>query len=836
MAKKIIAKPEIQNEPEMAQNIGRIEEAPIVAEMRKSYLEYAMSVIISRALPDVRDGMKPVHRRILYSMWEIGLRANAKFKKSAAVVGEVLGKYHPHGDAAVYMSMVHMAQDFKMRYPLVNGQGNFGSVDGDNPAAHRYTEAKLRLIAEEMMYDIDKNTVNFIPNYDASQKEPTVLPAKLPNLLLNGTVGIAVGMATSIPPHNLGELIDGVVMLIDNPEATVNDLMKVVKGPDFPTGGIIFGRENIKQAYATGKGSIVQRGVATIEEYKASQYRIVITEIPFQVVRSSMIERIAELVHDKKIEGIKDLRDESDKDGNRIVIELKRDAPANKILNQLYKHTQLQETFHVNTLALVDGIEPRVLTLKECLHEFIKHRQNIITRRTQFDLDKTKDRAHILDGLVMALEHIDKIIDTIKKSKDKEEAKLNLIKKFKLSERQAIAILEMRLQQLANLEHIKIEKELEECNKLIKELENILKNKSRVLDIIKEDLVALKEKFGDIRRTKIVDHEIDSFKEEDLIPNEPTMVMLTHEGYIKRMSPDTFKTQYRGGKGVTGVTTKDEDSVQMLFATESLTGLLFFTSKGRVFQLKAHEIPEGSRTAKGSAIVNFLELGSNEKVQSVLELSADQNQKYIIMVTKEGLIKRVELAEFAHVRRNGIIAMKLKGDDELMWARLSSGSDHISLVSAHGIAIRFEEKHVRSMGRTASGVRGMHLKGKDCVVGMDVVPGGKDQHLDLLVVMANGFGKRTSLDEFKTQGRGGSGIKAAQVTDKTGVVRFSTVINSKVPGDAIIVSQKGQVIRLNISTVPELGRATQGVRLMRFKDDGDTIASIAIAETVDENT
>lgn len=807
----------------------RIELRPLVQEMEQSYLDYAMSVIVARALPDVRDGMKPVHRRILYAMWDIGLRSNAKYRKSATVVGEVLGKYHPHGDAAVYDSMVRMAQDFAMRYPLVNGQGNFGSVDGDSAAAMRYTEAKLMPIAEEMLYDLDKNTVNFIPNYDGSHKEPQVLPAKLPNLLLNGAMGIAVGMATSIPTHNLSEVIDATVHIIDNPDADIDDLLAFIKGPDFPTGGIIFNKEDIKTAYATGKGRIVIRAKTDIVEEKSGQWQIIVTELPYQVNKAILLEKIAELVRDKKIEGIKDLRDESDKEGIRVVIELKKDAYPKKVLNQLFKHTELQSAFHVNLLALVDGIQPRVLTLKDILFEFIKHRKEVIVRRTQFDLDKAKDRAHILEGLVMALEDIDKIINTIKKSKDKDDAKLNLIKKFKLSERQAVAILEMKLQQLANLERLKVEEELKEKKKLIRDLTELLKSDKKILGVIRQELLDLKEKYGDERRTKVVPHAIDKFSQEDLIPNESTVVVITKDGYIKRLSPDTFKTQSRGGKGVIGLVTKEEDVVEHLFTTMTHADLLFFTTRGRVFQLKAYDVPTGSRTSKGQAIVNFLQLSPEEKISAALALSeVRDDNKFLVMVTKKGIIKKVKFEEFDNVRRSGLIAIKLKADDNLEWVKPSSGKDDIILVTAQGQAIRFKETGVRAMGRSAAGVRAIRLKKGDWVVGIDIIFEGKPtKEEQLLVVMDNGFAKRTKVTEFKTQGRGGSGVKAAKVTSKTGKVVAAFVVNAKLAEeDLIVMSEKGQVIRLPLKSVSVLGRATQGVRVMRFKVSNDTVASV----------
>lgn len=814
------------------QNIGRVNEQSIVAEMEESYLDYAMSVIVSRALPDVRDGLKPVHRRILYAMWSMGLRSTAKFRKSAAVVGEVLGKYHPHGDLAVYESMVRMAQYFNMRYPLVHGQGNFGSMDGDGAAAQRYTEAKLTKLSEDLLTDLEKNTVNFSPNYDGSHREPNVLPALLPNLLLNGTMGIAVGMATNIPPHNLTELCDGINHLIENPEATVEDLMQFVTGPDFPTGATIYNVEEIRNAYATGKGSVVMRADAQIVETKTGSYNIIITAVPYQVNKATLLEKIAELVRDKKIETIKDLRDESNKEGVRIVIELKKDAYPKKVLNQLYQQTQLQDTFHVNMLALVDGIQPRVLTLKMIFEEYIKHRQQVVTRRTQYDLDKAKDRAHILEGLMIALSKIDAVIKVIKASKDKDVAKTNLMKQFKLSERQAVAILEMRLQNLANLERLKIEDELKEKNKLIKELTAILKSTAKVLGIIKDELKELKENFGDERKTKVVANAADKFSMEDLVPNEAALIVVTRDGYIKRLPPETFKTQIRGGKGVAGLTTKEEDTVEHFLTTNTHSDLLFFTNTGKIFRLKAYDVPVASRTAKGQSIVNFLQLSGTEGVTAILPLKEMKGKKYLAMATEQGLIKKVELTAFINIRQTGMIAIKLKGDDRLRWVRPTTGSDQIVLTSSHGQAIRFAEKDIRAMGRTAAGVRGMRLKGQDILVGMDVVD-AKDNEAELLAVMDYGFGKRTSLKQYKVQGRGGSGIKTANITDKTGPLSYGQIINLKnLPedstGDLVVISEKGQVIRLPLKSVPSLGRATQGVRIMRFKENGDKVASVTV--------
>jgi DNA gyrase subunit A len=808
---------------------GLIAPLSIDEEMRKSYLDYAMSVIVSRALPDVRDGLKPVHRRILYAMWTIGLRAGAKFRKSATVVGEVLGKYHPHGDAAVYDSMVRMAQDFAMRYPLVRGQGNFGSMDGDGAAAMRYTEAKMSPIAEELLIDIEKDTVDFAPNFDGSQKEPMVLPAKLPNLLLNGTMGIAVGMATNIPPHNLKELVEAIVHLIDNPNTTTEDLMQFVKGPDFPTGGIIYNQKDILTAYATGKGGIIMRGRAEIIEVKTGVFKIIITEIPYQVNKAALVEKIADLVRNKKLEGIKDLRDESDKEGVRIVIDLKKETYPKKILNSLYKHTQLQETFHVNMLALVDGLQPKVLTLKMVLEEYIKHRQTVVRRRTQFDLDRARQRAHILEGLMIALKNIDAVIKTIKASRDREMAKINLMKKFKLTEKQSIAILEMKLQTLANLERLKIEDELKEKKKLIKELTAILKSATKVKNIIKKEVSQLAEKYGDERRTQVVERGVKDFSMEDLVPNEEVVVFMTRDGYIKRLAPDTFKTQGRGGKGVIGLTTKEEDMVEFMFTTTTHSDILFFTTRGRVFQLKAYEIPAATRTAKGQAIVNFLQLGSGEQVTSILPLDKISSAKFLFFATEFGLVKKVKLEAFANVRRSGLIAIKIKSEDKLIWAKPTSGHDQIQLITAQGQSIRFKETDVRDMGRNAVGVIGIRLKRGDKVIGMGVIKADKDEKkYQVLTIMSQGFGKRTLLSLYKTQGRGGSGIKIAKVTAKTGPLVNAYIVNAKimVEKDLIIISEKGQVIRIPFRSVNRLGRDTQGVRLMRFKDKSDQVACV----------
>ncbi len=810
------------------QHIGLLRSRTIESEMQESFLDYAMSVIIDRALPDLRDGLKPVHRRILFSMYEQGLRHNAKFRKSATVVGDVIGKYHPHGDAAVYDSMVHMAQDFAMRYPLIDGQGNFGSMDGDRAAAYRYTEARMTKVAEELLEDLDKETVDFRDNFDAVRKEPSVLPGKLPNLLLNGTLGIAVGMATDIPPHNMTELCNAIISLTENPKATTEDLLEFISGPDFPTGGIIYDVNAIKAAYATGKGSIVMRAKTDIVETKTGAYQIIITEIPYRVNKATLLQKFADLVRDKKVEGIRDLRDESDKDGVRIVIDLKKDALANKILNQLFSYSQLQETFHMNMLALVDGIEPQTLNLKTILEKYLEHRTNVVRRRTEYELKKAKERAHILEGLKKALDHIDEVIATIKKSPTKEEAFTNLIKKFKLSEIQTRAILDMRLQTLAGLERKKIDEELEEKRKLIAELEGVLNSPKKILAIIKGEVQGLKDRFGDERRTAVVKNAIGEFKAEDLIPEESVIITTTKSGYIKRMAPDVYKTQGRGGKGVIGMGTKDEDVVDQVISANSHDDMMFFTNKGRIFQTKVYEIPESSRVAKGQALVNFLQLGQNEFATAILTSSKKTPSKYLVMATKKGLIKKVEKEEFAKVRRSGMIAINLKGDDELKWVRFSEGSDQIMLSTELGQAIRFTEKDIRPMGRGAAGVKGMRLKGKDLLMSMDIIAKEKDvKDLQVLVVTENGLGKKTDIAFYKVQKRGGSGIKTLKVTDKTGKIISMHIISSTEEHDVVLISQGGQALRTPLNSVSTLGRATQGVRIMRL-DPGDKVASSAI--------
>ncbi len=798
----------------------------IVEEVQQSYLEYAMSVIVARALPDVRDGLKPVHRRILYSMQEMGLRHNAKYQKSAKVVGHAMGNYHPHGDSAIYDSLARMAQDFSLRYPLIDGQGNFGSIDGDSPAAMRYTEARLDSIADQLLADIDKDTVNFRDNYDGSHQEPSVLPTRVPNLLINGSMGIAVGMATNIPPHNLTEVIDAMSHLIDQPEADVKELMQFVKGPDFPTGATIYNEHDITNAYATGRGPVVMRGKAEIVEGKRG-FQIIVTEIPYQVNKAELIVKIADLHKEKKIDGIHDLRDESDKDGMRIAIDLKKDAFPRKVLNQLYKYTELQKSFHFNMLALVDGIQPQILGLKGMLEKFIDHRKEVVIRRSKFELQKAKDRAHILEGLKIALDHIDEVIKIIRASASKEEAAANLMKKFKLSDRQAAAILDMRLQALAGLERKKVEEELAEKLKLIAYLEDLLKSPKKILGVVKEEFKEIREKYGDERRTKVVKSALREIGEEELIPEEDSLFMLTKDGYIKRMAPDTLKAQKRGGKGLIGMATKEEDVVSQFFLANTHDNILFFTNSGKVFQTKGYEVPESSRQSKGKAIVNFLQVSPSDLITAIVPIPKDQKRMYLFMATEKGVIKKVEMDAFSQVRRNGMIAIKLNGDDRLGWVLPTSGDDQISLVTSDGNAIRFKEKDVRPMGRGASGVIGIRLEDKSRVVGADVIPSGSEKGLYLLVLMENGYGKRSDLKSYKIQKRGGHGIMTAKLTPKTGNL-VSAHITTEEDKEIIAVSRRGQVIRTSIDSISILGRATQGVRVMRL-DAGDKLASIVIA-------
>ena len=798
----------------------------IVAEMRTSYLDYAMSVITDRALPDVRDGLKPVHRRILFAMHEMGLTASARFRKSATVVGDVLGKYHPHGDMAVYMSMVGMAQDFTYRYPLISGQGNFGSIDGDNPAAHRYTEAKMSRVSGEMLRDLEKETVLWRPNYDNTRKEPAVLPAAVPNLLLNGTLGIAVGMATNIPPHNLGELVDATVHLIDDKDASTEDLLKFVKGPDFPTGGLIYGEKDLRHAYSTGKGSVVTRGVAEIVEDKKGNFQIIITSIPYRLVKADLLMAIADLVRDKKIEGIKGLRDESAKD-IRIAIDLKQGAHPQKVLNHLYKHTRLEDAFHFNLVALVDGI-PQTLSLKVMLEEFVKHRKEVIRKRTEFDLKDALAREHILLGLTKALDHIDEIIKLIKKSKDVTEARLGLMKQFKFSELQANAILDMRLQKLAGLERKKLEDELTTVQALIKELKDILANPKKILGIIKDELAEIKTKYADERRTRVIKGGVQELSDEDLIPDVESVLVLTAGGYIKRTAPEEYRKQKRGGVGVVDLDTKEEDFITHIINTNTHADLLFFTNKGKAYQIKMHEIPEGKRATKGKAVVNFLQLADDEKVTSILPMPKEvkKTELSLFMVTKNGTGKKVKAESFHDVRRSGLIAIGLDAGDSLVAVRFVEKGDDLVLATSEGQSIRFKESDIREMGRTAMGVIAMRLEKGDTVIGADVVQKGMKKPT-LLVIMSGGYGKQTELSEYKTQKRGGSGILTAKVTDKTGKVITSSVVESveaEVESELVAISKKSQVIRCSIKEIPTLGRQTQGVRIMRLRD-GDTLAS-----------
>ena len=833
MAKEDKEKPNKQDQATNA--IGKVSSREIVTELKESYIDYAMSVIVARALPDVRDGLKPVHRKILYAMNELGLSASAKFRKSAAVVGEVMAKYHPHGDMAIYDSMVRMAQDFNLRYPLVAPQGNFGGIDGDSAAASRYTEARLSKIGELMLQDIDKDTVNFMDNYDGTRQEPTVLPSPVPQLLLNGSLGIAVGMATNIPPHNLTELIDAISHLLENPKAETPDLFQFIQGPDFPTGGIIYDQKEIITAYSQGKGSIVMRGKAEITEKKDGSEQILITEIPYQVLKSTLVEEMANLVSEKKIEGIKDIKDLSDREGMGIIIDIKKGFDANRVLNRLYKFTNLQKTFHLNLLALVDGIQPEILSIADVLKYFITHRTEVITRRTKFDLQKAQDRAHILEGLMIALNNIDAVIKVIKQSKDREEARENLMKKFKLSEKQAVAILEMRLQTLAGLERLKIEEELKAILELIKELMAILASPAKLKALIKKELADMKEKFGDARRTKVVKGKLGEITEIDLVPLEETIVTLTTGGYIKRINPATYKIQKRGGKGIIGMKTMQEDIVEHFLSASTHDNLMFFTDSGKVFQTQVYEIPEGTRVARGRGISNFLEgISSEEKVLSLVTKAKAKEgapvvDKYLVMVTKNGRIKKTSLEEFENVRKSGIIAIKLEKGDALKKVVKTSGEDDIVLATKSGIAIRFKEKDIRPMGRSAAGVKGIKIKGTDEVIGMDVVANSKLQITNhkqwLMVVMENGYGKRTEISEYKVQGRGGSGIKTANITAKTGGIVISSILHdSEDEEDLIVISQKGQVIRTATKSISVLGRATQGVRIMRL-EPGDKVAS-----------
>lgn len=796
----------------------------ITSEMKESFIAYAMSVITSRALPDVRDGLKPVHRRILYAMNDIGLTSSARFKKSAAVVGEVLAKYHPHGDTSVYDAMVNLSQDFSTRYPMVWGQGNFGSIDGDSAAAMRYTEAKMQKITGEMLRDIDKDTVDFRGNYDDSQQEPSVLPTAVPTLLLNGGLGIAVGMATNIPPHNLGEVVNATIALIDNPKTSGEELLNHVKGPDFPLGAVAYNTEDIKNAYATGRGRVTVRGEAEIIESDKGGHQIIITSIPFRVNKQNLIVKIADLVRDKKIKGIKGLRDESTKD-IRIVIDLKSSAQPRRVLNFIYKHTQLQENFNYNMVCLVDGV-PQTLGLKEILEYFILHRQEVVRRRTEFDLKKAEARAHILEGLNIALDHIDEVISIIKKSEDGAEAKMNLMKKFKFSDIQASAILEMKLQKLAGLERKKIEDELKEILGYINELKALLQSVPAMLALIKEELIEIKSKYGDERRTRIIEGAVDSIKDEDLIPQKEFAMVYTQNGYIKRTDPAEYKSQKRGGVGVVDLDTKDEDIVTHFMTGNSHSDVLFFSDTGKVYQTKMYDLPEGRRSTKGKSIKNFLPLTGEEKITSILTIPKGKELVNFTMffTTKKGTVKRVAADSFKKVQANGLIAINLKEGDELLSVRFVEEKDQMMIVTEKGQSIRFEVSDIRTMGRTAGGVRGISLKSDDLVVATGVVRNDEDD-LELLVLTKKGYGKKTPLAEYKIQGRGGSGIKTLNVTEKTGNIVGAKVVNNQI--EIMAMSQKSQVIRTNINSVSTLGRATQGVRVMKLRD-GDSVASFTL--------
>jgi DNA gyrase subunit A len=795
-----------------------------VTEMRESYIDYAMSVITDRALPDIRDGLKPVHRRILYTMYELGLNPGGKTRKSAKIIGDVTGNYHPHGTAAAYEALVKLAQDFSMRYPLVIGQGNFGSIDGDPPAADRYTEAKMSKITLEMLKDIEKDSVDFRPNYENTRKEPSLLPTAVPNLILNGTLGIAVGMATNIPPHNLSEVCDAICYMVDNKDATTEDLHKFIKGPDFPTGGIIFGKKDLLHAYSNGRGGVVVRGEAEIIEDKAGSASIIITSIPYRVNKAELIVTIADLVRDKKLEGIKDLRDESAKD-IRIVVELKKGVYPQNVLNFLYKHTRLEEAFHFNIVALLDGV-PQTLSLKTVLEEFVKHRMIVIKRRTEFDLAKALDREHILSGLKKALDHIDEIIKLIKKSKTVDEAREGLMKTFKFSERQANAILEMRLQKLAGLERKKIEDELDAIRILIKDLEDILANPKRIPKIIKDETLNIKERYGDERRTKIISSEAKTLSIEDIVPDDESVLVYTSGGYVKRTDPDEYKQQKRGGVGVMDLNTKEEDFITHFVTATNHSDLLFFTDKGKVYKIKMYEIPEGKRATRGKSIMNFLSLSNDEKVTSILPMpkSLKGSEKLsLFLVTKEGTGKKVNASSFEDVRRSGIIAIRLDSGDELVSASFVDPEDEVVVVSSDGQSIRFKSNAVREMGRSAGGVRVMKLDKKSFIVGADTVK--KDMKDGaILVVSSNGYGKRTLLKEYKTQGRGGSGIKTVKVTEKTGDLISAKIVSNNTE-ELIAISKKSQVIRCGINEIPTLGRDTQGVRIMRLRE-GDSLASL----------
>lgn len=795
--------------------IDKIIPVDIEKEMKKSYIDYAMSVIVGRALPDVRDGLKPVHRRILYSMHELGITYEKGYRKCARIVGDVLGKYHPHGDSSVYDALVRMAQSFSIRYMLVDGHGNFGSVDGDGAAAMRYTEAKMSKITSQMLRDINKETVDFKPNFDGEEKEPEVLPARFPTLLVNGSSGIAVGMATNIPPHNLTEVINAVIMLIDNPDVTVSDFMSEIKGPDFPTGGIILGKSGIRSAYETGRGKVLVRSKAEIEEHKGRN-RIIVTEIPYMVNKANLIESIANLVKEKKIDGISDLRDESDRDGMRIVIELKRDANANVVLNRLYKHTKMQDTFGIIMLALVDN-EPKVLNLKQILTHYLNHQRDVITRRTIFDLDKANARAHILEGLRIALDHIDAVISLIRASKTTQEAKEGLIEKFNLSEKQAQAILDLKLQRLTGLERDKIEDEYNELMKTIAYLQSILNSEEILLNIIKDELVEIKTKYGDDRRT-LIEKNPYSFEDEDLIDDDDIVITLTHGGYIKRLPADTYNAQKRGGRGIQGVTTKEDDFVEHILITPTLNNILFFTNKGKVYKLKGYEIPEGGRTAKGTNIVNMLPLDPDENIQAVMSIRTFDSDNYLLMGTKSGMVKKTSLDKFENIRKNGLNAINLKEDDEIVGVRITKGDDEVLFVTKHGYSIRFSEKEVRNMGRTTTGVKAITLRDDDIAVSMIIAKPDEE----LLVISEKGFGKRTAIENYTLQRRGGKGIKTYKISEKTGNVVSARVVRDV--DEIMLINSNGIIIRINVSDISTTSRNAMGVTLMKTGEDVNIVA------------
>ncbi|MBU2025969.1 MAG: DNA gyrase subunit A [Patescibacteria group bacterium] len=806
--------------------IGYVKPKKIVEEMKTSYLDYAMSIIVSRALPDVRDGLKPSQRRILYSMHNLGLSHQAKYRKSALVVGDVLGKYHPHGDMAVYDALVRLAQNFSLRYPLVDGQGNFGSIDGDSPAQMRYTECRMTRVSEEILKDIDKDTVDFIDNYDASRQEPRVMPAAVPQLLINGTVGIAVGMATNIPPHNMGEVMQALIYLIENPNCEIKELMRFVKGPDFPTGGFIYNKKDILEAYSTGKGRMVTRAKTEIVETKKDRFAIIVSEVTYQSNKAAVITKIADLVKQGKITGIKDIRDESDKDGIRVVIELKKDAYPKKVLNRLFQLTDLQKNFGLNMIALEAGIQPKVMNIKEVLSHFFNYRVQVVTRRTNYELRKARDRAHILLGLKIALDHIDAVIKTIRSSRTREIAHKNLMQKFKLSHKQSQAILEMRLQNLAGLERKKIQDELEEKKKLIKQLETLLKSKVKMTNLIKKELQELNEKYKDKRRTKVITGPVGEFSQEDIVPQEDSIIMISRGGYIKRMNPNAYKVQKRGGVGIIGASPKEDDVISHIFSCKTHDDIFFFTESGKAYITKAYEISEASRTSRGQAIANFLALPQREKITAIIPISSKNQPRYLFMCTKLGTIKRIKLEKLANIRKNGIHAIKLKGQDELWWVKPTNGRDEIILATSHGQSIRFKETDVREMGRVASGVRGINIKQEDWVVGIGAIPRGETKGINLLVITQKGFGKKTALSRYKVQKRGGMGIKTMKITVKNGPITHASLVdenNENKATDLIATSQNGNIIRISIKNIPLLGRATQGVKVMRLHA-GDKLA------------